>query len=1420
MKKLLTSASIILIAGLSYFASKNTTFDLSISKKAQEKTYIVEVSGDLKKDSKEKLRANREEAIAQLKFVLPEDSFEITNVYDTITNGFSVKINSDYKDVLKTITNVKGVSLSHTYARPMVDKTPMAATSDAGLATKSQRLENYSAETMSATDSDLTLALTDVGATTDVQTQAQKGKKVAIGIIDTGMYINQIAGTDARTTAEANAVKSKVSLNAPAFKDIDPSYARYQDNDILPLLNADKKAGESKATASYYTRFNNKIFFARDYAGKDNNVDPTKSGSEHGTHVASIAAANGDEMKGIAPNAQIAVLKVFGDEGGGAGTDAIIKALEDSAKLGLDVVNLSLGSDLTTDDDNKDDSTYKAIEKCREAGVIVNYSAGNAGKLSYSSSKTYSDWSTDMVETGILGSSAHFDESANIIASSNNNRAFYSSIMTVTRAKTEEEGGTGYVENPVPVAFSDQAKPSSTQSDLPNLPLAGLIPEGSTEVEKDYVVIPGVGRGRDYSSLPKGVSVSGKIAVVNRGDTTFKAKVELAMENGAIAMICINNDPSLTFNFSMDFAGIGDNLKIPVVFVFNNSKEAFGQSGSVGKLKIATNSVQKASDGNTISSFSSDGGDYNLDIGVDVAAPGQNIIGAVDAEYYDDNSKGTLANPSLIHGYEYFSGTSMSAPNYTGALASYLSEKNPVNNSVAKVADDTAYKTEKSLTALKAESSAKQLTDTSGNNVNSVRMQGAGVVNVSNMLSANSYVTSVDNDPQGFNENREQAKVELKNSGSLKVDDFTSNKPAYIEFDYKIHNSSNQSRVYKPSLSVMIPQLRVRITSEEFASEIEEASSSLEEIIGYQSGESYNPDSLENCPKGVGQVTMSINDDLVKKVDANDNSDTTGFDQITIAAGATETKHIKVRIDNLHFEKDFGTKTVDKYSGDLKGYFNRFFKDAGGSYVEGFLNLDEVVPNGQTSTKRKDLSIPYMGFYGDYTKGEAVEPFDFEKEERHLYNSDLAANYLQNLNENYKRPNIYVGSTIASRPTTVTSSELDSINDLRTNALADDSKFFSVTGYEGKELYAGSAASRYLVSTFYVNRAVSKATWNIKNSKGTSVLNGDVKDYVLYNKQSGTMTAGLMKSFILQEEDFTMHRGFAEIDLNKIKDEGVYTLSYSFTLLGTNTTQAKDYTLNIDRTSPKFKGATFETKEDGKGKLTVTSDGGENIIRVNGQGVVPNKVSGTKNDYSGTVTMNKKAVESDRAFVELSDFAHNNTTILLKPSQIHFVLESTFFTTKQDYEIELMSTKGGVFEYEISIVKAGGSEKVKLPKGSSYTLNVLLDSDLDVDDIVVEIEYEELEREETVNGKKVINYSYDETTGWLSIKMPATDDSTESITFSINQPIQGQEVKAKKKGCSGSVVATSIIGSSIALAGAAVAIGKVAYDKKSKKEAK
>ena len=128
-------------------------------KKDGEKTYIVKVDGEL--DANKKLAdANRNRVMAQLASALPADSYEITHVYDTLFNGFAVKVNSAFHDVIENTTGVSYVQEEHQYARPEVESYP---TSFRGISPEEeiihQKMKNYSAQTMHATSSDIAGAI-------------------------------------------------------------------------------------------------------------------------------------------------------------------------------------------------------------------------------------------------------------------------------------------------------------------------------------------------------------------------------------------------------------------------------------------------------------------------------------------------------------------------------------------------------------------------------------------------------------------------------------------------------------------------------------------------------------------------------------------------------------------------------------------------------------------------------------------------------------------------------------------------------------------------------------------------------------------------------------------------------------------------------------------------------------------------------------------------------------------------------------------------------------------------------------------------------------------------------------------------------------------------------------------------------------
>lgn len=113
-----------------------------------------------------------------------------------------------------------------------------------------------------------------------------------------------------------------------------------------------------------------------DTRGMRNFVEPGQPPDDdfgHGTHVAGIAAAVGDNAQGsagVAYRARIMPLRVLGVDGTGD-TWKTIAAIEHATARGAAVINLSLGSS------DSSEAEAEAILRANEAGTVVVAAAGN-----------------------------------------------------------------------------------------------------------------------------------------------------------------------------------------------------------------------------------------------------------------------------------------------------------------------------------------------------------------------------------------------------------------------------------------------------------------------------------------------------------------------------------------------------------------------------------------------------------------------------------------------------------------------------------------------------------------------------------------------------------------------------------------------------------------------------------------------------------------------------------------------------------------------------------------------------------------------------------------------------------------------------------------------------------------------------------
>jgi len=112
-----------------------------------------------------------------------------------------------------------------------------------------------------------------------------------------------------------------------------------------------------------------------DFIGNDPDPKADTTAHIHGTHVAGIVGAVGNNGKGIvghAPNVRLMSLKYIGSNGSGL-TSHAIRAIDYAVRNGAHIINASWS---TT---SYSQALYDAIARARAAGVLVVAAAGNDG---------------------------------------------------------------------------------------------------------------------------------------------------------------------------------------------------------------------------------------------------------------------------------------------------------------------------------------------------------------------------------------------------------------------------------------------------------------------------------------------------------------------------------------------------------------------------------------------------------------------------------------------------------------------------------------------------------------------------------------------------------------------------------------------------------------------------------------------------------------------------------------------------------------------------------------------------------------------------------------------------------------------------------------------------------------------------------
>ena len=339
---------------------------------AKERKKLLE--GYLGSEKYEKLVSARENVKKLAQKSISGVSFKDSYSYSFVINGFSLSLPYKHIDELEKLPGVKAVTVAERYSQPQIIEE--AAVSSTDEKTKHNLFTGVP----------------------QAQEAGYTGKGTVIAILDTGFQCDH----EAFSGGIESPVLSKKDINLiTTFRVL---------NTIVPRWGV-----------NYYSE---KIPYKWDYAEIDKSVG--NSNSDHGTHVAGIAGANAGEVIGVAPDAQLLLMKVFGDEKNSVAKEEVnLAALDDSVKLGADVINMSLGSPCGQNHDNPiSAAVYKKLER---SGITVSASAGNESSLGENDSVPGSErMNADLFDYGTVDSPASYDWPMAIASSDIDSRTSYS----------------------------------------------------------------------------------------------------------------------------------------------------------------------------------------------------------------------------------------------------------------------------------------------------------------------------------------------------------------------------------------------------------------------------------------------------------------------------------------------------------------------------------------------------------------------------------------------------------------------------------------------------------------------------------------------------------------------------------------------------------------------------------------------------------------------------------------------------------------------------------------------------------------------------------------------------------------------------------------------------------------------------------